>query len=52
MVKNLPANAGVIGLTPELTPDWEDPMKEEMATRSSVPAWEIPGTDAQRVGHC
>ena len=23
---------------------WEDPLEEEMATHSSVPAWRIPGT--------
>ena len=37
----------------------EDPLKEEMATRSSIPAWKIPWTEKpgyatmglQRVGH-
>ena len=24
---------------------WEDPLEEEMATRSSILAWEIPGTE-------
>ena len=24
---------------------WEDPLKEEMATYSSIPAWEIPWTE-------
>ena len=39
---------------------WEDPLEKEMATHSSIPAWEIPWTDEpgglqsiglQRVGH-
>ena len=37
---------------------WEDPLKEEMATLSSIPAWEIPWTEepgrlqtSQRVRH-
>ena len=25
--------------------DWEDPLKEEMATYSSILAWEIPWTE-------
>ena len=41
MVKNLPANAGDVGSIPGL----EDPMEEEMATHSSIPAWEIPWTE-------
>ena len=36
VINNLPANAGDLG--------WEDPLKEEMATRSSILAWEIPRT--------
>ena len=59
MVKNLPANAGDIrdmGLIPGL----ENPLKEEMATQSSVLTWKIPWTEEpsrlqsmglQRVGH-
>ena len=55
MVKNPPANAGAAG---DL--DWEDPLKKEMATHSSILAWEIlrieePGglqsMGSQRVGH-
>ena len=40
MVKNLSANAGdgVQSL------DWECPLEEEMATHSSILAWEIPWT--------
>ena len=39
---------------------WSDPSQEEMATHSSIPAWEIPWTEgpggllltgSQRVGH-
>ena len=37
VVKNLPANAGDVGL--------EDPLEKEMATHSSILAWEIPGTE-------
>ena len=37
VINNLPANAGDLG--------WEDPLKEEMATRSSILAWEIPRTE-------
>ena len=40
--------------------DWEDPLEEDMATHSSILAWEIPWTEEsggpqsiglQRVGH-
>ena len=27
------------------SPDWEDPLEEEMATHSSILAWEIPLTE-------
>ena len=27
------------------SPDWEDPLEEEMATYSSILAWEIPRTE-------
>ena len=37
MVKNPPANAGDIG--------WEDCLEKEMATHSSILAWEIPCTE-------
>ena len=40
MVKNLPANAGDVGLIPELG----DPLEKEMATHFSILAWEIPWT--------
>ena len=45
MVKNLPANAGDTGLIPgpERFP-WT--LEEEMATLSSILAWEIPWTEA------
>ena len=39
LVKNLPANAGVWSL------GREDTLKEEMATQSSILAWEIPWTE-------
>ena len=56
VVKNPPANDG--DLVRSL--GWEDPMKKEMATHSSLLAWEIPWTEkpgrlqsigSQRVGH-
>ena len=40
MVKNPPANAGDMGSVP----GWEDPLEKEMATHSSILAWEIPWT--------
>ena len=41
VVKNLPNNAGdrVQSL------DWEDPLEKEMATHSSILAWETPWTE-------
>ena len=41
MVKNPPANAGDAGNS-GLIPGWEDPLKEEMETPSSILAWKIP----------
>ena len=41
MVKNLPANARDAGSIP----GWEDPLEKEMATHSSILAWEIPWTE-------
>ena len=41
MVKNLPANAENRGFIPS----HEDPLKKEMATHSSVLAWEILRTE-------
>ena len=41
VVKNLPANAGDEGSIPEYQ---EGPLEVEMATHSSVLAWEIPWT--------
>ena len=40
MVKNLPANAGNMGLIP-----WEDSWEKEMATHYSIVSWEIPWTE-------
>ena len=42
VVKNLPANAGDAEI---LSLGWEDPLKKEMATHSSILAWEIPWTE-------
>ena len=56
MVKNLPA----IQKTRVQSLDWEDPLENEMATHSSIPAWRIWWTEEpgrlesigwQRVGH-
>ena len=56
MVKNPPA----MQETQILSLSWEDPLEKEMATRSNILAWEIPGTEepgrlqsmgSQRVGH-
>ena len=41
LVKNLPANAGDAG-NKGLILGQEDPLVEEMATHSSIFAWEIP----------
>ena len=41
MVKNLPANAGDLGLIPGL----ERFSGEEMATYSSILAWKVPWTE-------
>ena len=45
MVKNLPANAGDTGDL-GLIPGQEDPLEKEMATHSSIFAWEIPWTES------
>ena len=42
MVKNLSANVGDMGFHHWV---WEDPPEEEMATRCSILAWEIPWTE-------
>ena len=56
VVKNLPA----MQKTQVRSLGWEDPLEEEMATYSSILAWEIPWTEepgglqsmgSQRVGH-
>ena len=44
MVKNLPVNAQDIGNAVQSL-DREDPLEEEMATHSSILAWESPGTE-------
>ena len=41
MVRNLPINAGDVGSVP----GEEDPLVKEMATHSSILAWEIPWTE-------
>ena len=59
VVKNLPANAGDIGIWVRSL-GWEDPLEEEMATHSSILALRILWTEepgglqsmgSQRVGH-
>ena len=44
VVKNLPSSAGEAGDT-GLTLGQEEPPEEEMATYSSILAWEIPWTE-------
>ena len=44
MVKNLPANKGDVSFTS----GQEDPLEKEMATHSSILAWEIPRTEEPR----
>ena len=45
MIKNLPENnAGATGDV-GLIQGWEDPLEEEMATHSSIPAGIIPWTE-------
>ena len=38
---NLPANAGKV----VRSLDWEDPLEEDIATHSSILAWELPWTE-------
>ena len=44
MVKNLHANAGTAGDVVQAL-GREDPLEEEMATHSSILAWEVPWTE-------
>ena len=44
MLKNLPANVGDMASIPGLV-GWEDVLEKEMATHSSILAWEIPWTE-------
>ena len=59
VVKNLPANAGETGDAGSI-PGLESPLEKEMATRSSILAWQVPWTEEpgglqsmglQKVGH-
>lgn len=53
MVKNQPT----VWETQVQSPGWEDPLKKEMATHSSILTWRIPWTEkpgglwGHRVGH-
>ena len=44
VVKNLTANAGDIRDAGSI-PGWEDPLKQGMASHSSILAWRIPRTE-------
>ena len=44
MVKNLPAMQEPQEMQ-VLCLGWEDPLEEDMATHSSIPAWRIPWTE-------
>ena len=59
VVKNLSTNAGDIR-EEDLTPGWEDPLEEGMATHCSILTWRIPCSEEpgglqsiglQRVGY-
>ena len=45
MVKNPPASAGNVKDMRVRSLGWEGPLEEEMATHSSILAWEIPRTE-------
>ena len=45
MVKNLPANAGDLRDEVLIPESGRSSLEEEMATHSSLPAWEIPWTE-------
>ena len=44
MVKNLPTNTGELRVMGWILGQ-EDPLEEDMATHSSIPAWRIPWTE-------
>ena len=44
VVKNLPVNAGDAGNVGSIL-GWENSLEEEMASHSSILAWEIPRTE-------
>ena len=44
MVKDPPANTEDVRYVP-ISLGWEDPLEKEMATHSSILAWEIPWTE-------
>ena len=48
-VNNSPANAGDAGVVGSIS-GWEDPLEKEMATHSSILAWEIPWTEESESG--
>ena len=59
VVKNLPTNEGSQEMWVSSL-DWDDPLEQKMATRTSILAWKIPWTEEpgrlpsmrpQRVGH-
>ena len=47
LVKNLPEMQETTAMQETQVPSlgWENPLEEEIATRSSAPAWEIPWTE-------
>jgi len=56
VIKNLPAKQQVrVQSQGRGVGYWEDPLKKEMATHTSLLAWEIPWTEepggSQRIGH-
>ena len=45
VVKNLPTKLEIPGFDQVRFLGWEDPLEKEMATHSSILAWEIPWTE-------
>ena len=45
MAQQVEESAWPIQETQVLSLDWEDPLEKEMATHSSILAWEIPWTE-------
>ena len=51
LVAQLVVNPPAMGETWVRSLAWEDPLKEGMATHSSIFAWRIPGTERSLAGY-